>query len=166
MHSVWASRFAAQKKLLQSRSFFCGLASGYPLHHLCAHGFAVSRFGGSATIPLAQDASQTEIKINVESYAIFLLRYAKNTQKIAFVDAFGIAAHAFEASVYAFEASAYDFGTAACAFEASVCAFGASVHAFEASDHAFGASAHAFGASVCAFGYAVLKIINFNATDF
>ena len=37
---IWASRFAAQKKLLLCRSFFCGLASGYPLHHLraCAFG--------------------------------------------------------------------------------------------------------------------------------
>ena len=149
------------------------LASGYPLHHLRAHGFAVSRFGGSATIPLAQDASQTQIKINVESYAIFLLRYAKNTLGIAFVDAFGTAARAFEASVYDFEASASDFGTAACAFEAAVYAFGASVHAFKAAVYAFkaavyafGASVHAFEASARAFGYAVLKIINFNATDF
>ena len=163
---IWASRFAAQKKLLQSRSFFCGLASGYPLHHLRAHGFAVSRFGGSATIPLAQDASQTQIKINVESYAIFLLRYAKNTLGIAFVDAFGTAARAFEASAYDFGTAVYAFEASAYAFEASVCAFGASVHAFKAAVYAFGASVHAFEASARAFGYAVLKIINFNATDF
>ena len=39
----WASRFGASR-----------LASGYPLHHLRAHCFAVSRYGGSAAIPLAQ----------------------------------------------------------------------------------------------------------------
>ena len=163
---IWASRFAAQKKLLLCRSFFCGLASGYPLHHPRRIHFIHASAGGSASIPLAQDASQTQIKINVESYAIFLLRYAKNTQKIAFINAFGTA-------VRAFEASAYDFGTAVCAFEASVCAFRASAHAFEASVCAFGASVCAFGAAARAFeasayvfGYAVLKIINFNATDF
>jgi hypothetical protein len=39
------------------------LASGYPLHHLCAHCFAVSRFGGSAAIPLASRGFAAQLKI-------------------------------------------------------------------------------------------------------
>jgi hypothetical protein len=47
----WASRFAATR-----------LASGYPLHHLRARPL-VGRFGGSATIPLAQTLKKNIIQL-------------------------------------------------------------------------------------------------------
>jgi len=149
--TIWASRFAAfgsSRRAIRSITRF--MLRTYGASHFA---------GGSATIPLAQDASQTQIKINIKSYAIFLLRYAKNTQKIAFVDAFGTAARAFRASARA-------FGYADCAFSTSVRAFSCSVYAFEASVCAFGCAAYAFGTSVHAFGYAVLKVIYSKATDF
>jgi hypothetical protein len=49
--NIWASRFVALTRFL---------ASGYPLHHLRTHCFAVSRFGGSAAIPLAKNAKKRQ----------------------------------------------------------------------------------------------------------
>jgi hypothetical protein len=72
----WASRFVARYHgVLALRAALVGLllASGYPLHHLRAFA-SLMRFGGSATIPLAEKL--TASLLGRLCYFIFILSVA------------------------------------------------------------------------------------------